>query len=141
MTIKTYHAEDKTARNGGRMVAPGQGAWLHSVKGVAPSQAVNVVGIVGTYVLTAHVYATGTPGDEATLTYVRQSNPGKKDARNSPHYKETFFIGPNGTLEGGSTAQFYVASGNAVYLRVDASPKNKGAVKLSILDSDALALA
>ena len=59
-----YHREDKTSRARGRDLAPGNSFWLNIIDKAPTSQATNVVGGIGPYVLTQHVYATGgTPGD------------------------------------------------------------------------------
>lgn len=131
-----YHREDADARSRGRTMPPGAGFWLHTAKNQKISQASNLVGGVGNYALVAHIYGTGTPGDKVRIKYVWDLN-GKKSA----HYAHDFEVGVDGKLHGNAPFARAVASGIRVFLRIETPSSNKGTVKLSVADSDALLIA
>lgn len=131
---KHYHREDATARSGGRALAPGGQFYLHTDKNLPTSKASNVIGGVGPYSLTAHVYAEGLPGDTVDLAYMFQDVKAKK---NSDHYTETVVIGADGKAKVNVEFKRAAVNGTAVYLRCRAGKSNKGSVRVTVLDSDA----
>lgn len=133
--VKTYHNQDATARKSGRTVKPGEGFYLHITSGVAVSQASNIVGGIGAYSITPHVYATGTPGDvvEIVLLWDDTKTPGP----HSPHYIERLVVDKDGQIKASREFKRSVAQGYAVYLRASAPATNKGPVKFTVLDADA----
>lgn len=133
--VKTYHKEDKTARKSGRTVKPGQHFYLHTKTGAPTSNATNVVGGVGPYSITAHVYATGTPGDIVELQLLWDDT--KSKGSNSEHYAERLTVGKDGYIRASVEFKRAVALGYAVYARLTAAHANKGNVKVTVLDVDA----
>ena len=129
---KFYHLEDPTARNGGRILNPGDGLYLHTTRNVPNFNAVNCAGEIGPYSFVAHVYAEGKPGDELLLKYVWQNS-----GVNSAHYTERLTIGQNGQLNASRAFRRDVGAGDQVFLRLDGDPKNSGPIKITCLDSDA----
>lgn len=133
--VKTYHYEDATARKSGRTVKPGQGGYLHLEPGVPTSKASNVVGGVGEYSLTAHLYAQGTPGDVIVLRYLWDNT--RTAGPHSGHYEERLVVDKDGLIRASREFKRGVPSGFAVYLQFSAPATNKGSVKITVLDSDA----
>lgn len=134
--VKTYHYEDKTARTKGKTLAAGATTYLHTTLDAPSYNAVNVVGGVGPYSLTAHIYAEGKPGDAVDLCYLWDDT--KTAGPHSPNYTKRFVIGPDGKLFSGFETKKSVSPGFAVYLRASTPAANKSAVKITILDSDAM---
>lgn len=134
--VKTYSNQDKDARAGGRTVTPGGGFYLHDKAGLATSQAKNVVGGIGPYSITPHVYAAGTPGDVLELKLIWQDTKARPIA-NSPHYVERLVIDKDGQIRASREFKRAVADGYAVYVRLDAPSTNKGALTVTLLDCDA----
>jgi len=134
--VKTYHYQDKDARDAGRTIKPGAGFYLHDKAGLATSQAKNVVGGVGPYSITPHVYATGTPGDVVELTLIWQATKAKP-VKNSTHYVERLVVDKDGQIRASREFKRGVAAGDAVFVRIDAPKTNKGPVTVSLLDCDA----
>jgi len=133
--VKHYHTEDATARSGGRIVKPGNGFWLHRLKGQPISKASNVVGGVGPYTISLHVYAEGKPGDFVDVVLYWDAT--KTSGPHSPHYTHRVVIGRDGKARDNVTFQRGVASGDAVYARLGASASNTGDVKVTVFDADA----
>src|SRR5690606_13544394 len=79
-----YHTEDKDSRSKGRSLQPGAGFYIHTAAGRASSQASNLTKEVGKYLITLHVYATGTPGDVVEV-YLMWQNTKSKPVSNSTH--------------------------------------------------------
>lgn len=133
--VIAYHRADATARGKGRSVAPGAGFYLHTTAGVATSQATNIVGGIGNYSITTHIYATGTPGDvlEAVLWWDNTKTTGP----HSGHYVERVSIDKDGKLQASREFKRAVAAGFAVYFQVKAPSTNKGPVKVTVVDTDA----
>lgn len=134
--VKVYRRQDTTARKEGRVVAPGGGFYLHRTEGLATSQADNIVGGIGEYSITVHVYAEGTPGDVAEV-YLLWQDTKATPRTNSPHYVERIEIGADGTARRNFEFKRAVASGYAVYARLNAPSTNKGNVKVTVFDTDA----
>ena len=107
--------------------------YAHAVKVV---ESVNVPDVLNA--ITTHAYVEGTPGDTVDLVLVWQ-NQGVKPLTNSDHYVETVMIGSTGKAKTSTTFQRYVKSLDAVYLRATAGAGNKADVKVTRLDSDAVA--
>lgn len=132
-TVIAYHRQDKDARAGGRNITPGNGIYLNIESG-GSSNASNVVGGVGPYSLTAHVYAEGKPGDVVEVLYLWDL-PDK--AEHSPHYIETVVIPDEGYVRRSVEFKRAVMSGSRVFLRAQAPKSNAANVKITVLDSDA----
>lgn len=133
-TVIHYHRQDKDARAGGRSITPGNGIYLNIESG-GVSNASNVVGGVGNYSLTAHVYADGKPGDVVELLYVWDNTADNKP--HSPHYIETVVIPDEGYVRRSVEFKRAVSSGFRVFLRAQAPKSNAANVKITVLDSDA----
>lgn len=133
--VKTYHYQDATARKSGRTVRPGGSFYLHTTEGAPISGATNVVGNPGTYSITPHVYATGTPGDVVEIVLLWDAT--QTEGPHSPHYTERLVIDKDGQLKASREFKRGVAPYDAVYLRATAASTNKGDVKFSVLDADA----
>ena len=131
-----YHREDKTSRARGRVLAPGSSFWLNIVDKASMSQATNVVGGIGPYAITQHVYASGgTPGDAIDVQLYWDNT--KTDGPHSGHYTQRFVFDKNGIINGSVTSQRAVAAGYAVYANMRAPKTNKSSCKIAVFDTDA----
>lgn len=139
ITVKLYHREDATSRKSGRRLRPGSSFWLNTVDQADTTTATNVVGAVGEYSITLHVYAKGTPGDAVNVQLhwddTRTTGP------HSPHYLERIVFGADGQVNRSVTFHRGVDPGFAVYASCRAPVENHGDVRLSLYDSDALLFA
>lgn len=134
--VKHYQRQDKDARGGGRILKPGKHLYLNTASGAA-SSASNIVGGIGLYSITGHVYAEGQPGDQFDIVLVWQDVKTKPQPRQSAHYTETITLGRDGRARISREFKRGVSAGFAVYLRVVAHEANAGDVKLTLIDSDA----
>lgn len=139
--VIAYHREDKFARSRGRIIKPGAGLYLHTSVD-DPSKATNVVGGIGQYSITPHVYATGEPGEAVDLVLIWQTidKKTKKAVKNSQHYTERLVFDKEGRIHASREFKRYVGSKThnvAVYVRLEAPKSNKKDVKVTLLDSDA----
>ncbi len=135
ITVKTYFNRDKFAPTGGRTVAPGAGFYLHRTSSVI-SAADNVIGGVGPYSLTAHVYAEGTPGDALRVFYVVQ-NQNETPLTNSPHFVERLVFDKTGRINANVEFKWVAGLGDAVFLRCEGDAANTSNAKVTVLGSDA----
>ncbi|MCB2412462.1 D-alanyl-D-alanine carboxypeptidase family protein [Demequina sp. TTPB684] len=134
--VKHYHTQDATARNTGRMVEPGETFHLNTASGLGTDKASNIVGGIGPYVITLHIYAEGEPGDvlEVVLLWDDTTTSGP----HSNHYVERMDFDRDGRINRSVTFQHGVARGDAVYARLTAAPGNTApGVKVTVFDSDA----
>lgn len=117
-------------------LAPGSGYWLNSSATASGSQATNIVGGVGEYQFTTHVYAQGEPGDVLILTLfwddTRTSGP------HSGHFVQHIEANRFGDIYENTPFAREVRAGYAVYARLEAHPRNKGPVKVTRFATDAL---
>lgn len=131
-----YRRRDKTANGKNkRTMKPGTGLYLNQVN-ARVSNATNIVGGIGYYSITAHVYVTGTPGDTVDLVLVWQDTK-KNPRKNSRHFVETIEIGADGTAKRNVEFKRHVSRGFAVYARLETPKNNKGSVQVNLLDTDA----
>lgn len=130
-----YHREDATCRARGRDLAPGSSFWLNIIDKAATSQATNVIGGIGPYVLTQHVYATGTPGDAIDVQFYWDQT--TTDGPHSGHYTERMVFDKQGVINGSVTSQRAAGAGDAVYANLRTPSSNKGPAKVTVFDSDA----
>ncbi|MHC9046817.1 M15 family metallopeptidase domain-containing protein [Microbacterium saperdae] len=137
ITVKHYSRQDATAKASSRTLAPGAGFYLHTKTGVAVSQATNVVGGVGPYSVTPHVYAEGNPGDVLEVVLCWQDEKTKPKPAQSRHYVERLVIDKDGHVRASREFKRAVAAGFAVYLHLSAPKTNTGPVKVTRLDCDA----
>lgn len=138
--MKHYQRRDKTANGNmqkGRVLAPGKHLYLNE-KNTNASSATNIVGGIGYYSITPHVYIKGTPGDKVTVKLIwqdtRAKNPG---STNSPHYQETIPVEFDGHSRRSVEFKRHVSKGYAVYVHLEAHGKNKGDIEVLLLASDA----
>lgn len=132
---KHYRRRDKTANASKHRNLPvGSGFYLNQVN-TNVSNATNIVGGIGYYSITCHVYLTGTPGDKVDLVLIWQDTT-KKPRENSRHFVETIEIGADGTAKRNVEFKRHVSRGFAVYARLEAPKTNKSAVKVNLLDTD-----
>lgn len=134
--VKHYVTQDPSARGGGRTLGPGGQLYLSKVAGVSNSKATNVVGGIGSYSITPHVYAEGEPGDAVLLTLMWQ-NTKSNPRRNSNHYVERLVFDKDGQLQASREFKRAVASGYAVYVKINTPKSNVKPVKITLLDCDA----
>ena len=134
-----YHKQDPNARGAGRVLKPGTAFWLNTSKGAGASKASNLVGGIGTYSITPHVYATGTPGDVLELVLAWDDT--KSSGAHSLHYVERLVVDKDGRINASREFKRAVARGYAVYGRLTAPASNKGSVKVTLFDSDAFLFA
>lgn len=131
-----YRRRDKTANGKGkRTMKPGTGLYLNQVNAKV-SNATNIVGGIGYYSITSHVYVTGTPGDIVNLKLVWQDTK-KNPRKNSNHFIESIEIGADGTAKRNVEFKRHVSRGFAVYARLETPKNNKGSVQVNLLDTDA----
>lgn len=137
--VKTYRLQDAAAMAGKRTIAPGEHFYLSTDPKAGSASYSNVIGGQGYYVITAHVYAEGQPGDRVTVKYIRRYNPRKSNQKDSSHYPQSFMIPADGKLFENVTFQLTVVSKDPSDMRliIVADDDNKGAVKVTRLDSDA----
>jgi murein DD-endopeptidase MepM/ murein hydrolase activator NlpD len=133
--VKHYHYEDVDAKAGKRLLDPGEGFYLHTKAGQPTSQASNIVGGIGPYSITVHVYAEGEPGDVATVILYWDDT--KTSGPNSGHYAADVVIADTGTIATHFEFKRAVAAGYAVYANIHADKANKGVVKVTRFDTDA----
>lgn len=133
--VKSYHYQDATARSTGKVLKPGTRSYLHTTKDAPLFNAVNVVGGVGPYSITPHIYAEGQPGDvlELALLWDDTKTPGPHSA----HYLERLVLDRDGLIRASVEFKRQVASGYAVYVQVAAPEGNVEPVKITLLDCDA----
>lgn len=134
--VIAYHRQDTTARKSGRIVPPGEGFYLHRTEGLATSQADNIVGGIGAYSITVHVYAEGEPGDSVDV-YLLWQDTKARPRTNSFHYTESIELGSDGKAKRSFEFKRAVQSGYAVYARLNGSKANKADVKVTVFDTDA----
>lgn len=133
--VKHYHVEDATCKASGRKLSPGNGIWLNKNRNAPVSQATNIAGGVGPYIITQHVYATGTPGDSILVALYWDNT--KTSGAHSGHYIERMVFDEQGLIQRSVTSQRAVAKGFAVYGRLVAPETNKGPVNVTRFDTDA----
>lgn len=131
--VEPYSRKDKTAREGGRTVAPGGTFRLHDALGQPTSNGRNIVGRAGPYAIVTHVYAEGTPGDSVEVCLVRYAR-GEKP---SGHYVERAVLDRNGLARVNPGFQIPVSNGQRVFVELTALSTNTDPVKVTLLDSDA----
>ena len=130
-----YTRQDHAARNGGRTLNPGEHFYLNINKGAANSSASNIVGGVGQYSITPHVYAKGKAGDALDLVLIWSNDPsGKRPTSN--HYEERLVLDKTGNLKATREFKRRVDLGFSVYARVTAVKTNEDSVKVTLFDSD-----
>ena len=133
--VKHYHRQDAAARSkNGRTVAKGQAFHLNTALGAAASHATNIVGKVGAYSITLHVYAQGTPGDALDVVLLWDDT--RTSGAHSAHYVEHMVFDKDGFIRGNVEFKRGVAAGNAVYARISAPASNKGTAKVTVFDAD-----
>lgn len=126
-TVIHYHKPYRKTRN----IKPKERLYLVNAKG----EKENVVGGVGPYTLTAHLYGDGfAPGDILELRYDWYDTKTKKT---SPHYLHRVEADKHGMIRENATFMRAVPAGSAVYLSVYAGQANKKPGTVFLLDSDA----
>ncbi|WP_449407989.1 M23 family metallopeptidase [Microbacterium maritypicum] len=136
LKVLSYSRQDHTARNGGREIAPGANFHLNTTPKAPPHNATNIVGGIGPYSITVHVYAEGAPGDVVEVVLLWQ-NINDKPITSSPHYTERLTLDRDGKIRANFEFKRGVEAGGMVLVRLDAVATNKGSVKVTCLDSDA----
>lgn len=133
--VIAYRREDKKSRSGGRTIAAGDGFWLHLDANATSSKASNIVGGIGEYSITTHVYAEGAPGDLVDIALYWDDT--KSAGPHSPHYTETLVFDRDGQIRASREFKRAVKAGYAVYARLNADAGNKAPVKVTVFDTDA----
>lgn len=137
-TPVAYRKKDQKAFDTSRIVQPGDGFYLHTDPKQPTKNAANIVGAVGEYSITLPIYLEGNPGDVIDLVLRFVTNPGKKGATSSDHYRHRFIIGETGFAYDEAHFEPYVGSKAgpvAVYARLDAPKTNRGPVTVHRFDS------
>lgn len=134
--METYHREDRNARD----LAPGAQTYLRDV---AKNTDLNVVGQVGAYAITPHLYAEGLdPEDSLQIVLVWENTANDPpSSKMSPHYAESVRANRDGVINHTVTFQRGVASGDMVFVRVTAPETNKNTAKITLIDCDAYSFA
>lgn len=136
LTVLHYARADKHSEIGsGRTLRPGDHIYLNTKDGRAQG-ATNIVGGVGPYSITPHVYAEGQPGDAVELMLMWQDTKARP-VKNSPHYTERLVFDDDGKLQASREFKRAVKAGDAVYVRVRAADDNRGLCRITLLRSDA----
>lgn len=130
--VRYYQRQDRDARSKGRTLSPGRHVYLNTKSG-GPSNAANIVGGVGPYSITLHLYAKGEPGDVLGLMLIWQD----RNGRRSHHYNHHVSFDKDGLIRENVTFKRAVASGYSVFARVQSSSKNKKSATINLFDSDA----
>ncbi|MFJ4173419.1 M23 family metallopeptidase [Microbacterium sp. NPDC089696] len=136
LKVLSYSRQDHTARNGGRQLAPGANFHLNTTPKAPPHNATNIVGGIGPYSITVHVYAEGTPGDVVEVMLLWQ-NVNDKPIKSSAHYTERLTLDRDGKVRANFEFKRGVEAGGMVLVRLDAVATNRASVKVTCLDSDA----
>lgn len=135
--VKHYFNDDgKARRKGGVDLKPNASTWLKKDAKAASSQADNIVGGVGEYQFTVHVYAEGKPGDVVDLVLAWDNT--KTKGAHSMHFVERIEIGADGFARRNVPFARAVATGYAVYARLATPAGNKEPVKVTRFAADAL---
>lgn len=131
--VIAYEKSDKFIGKPSRTLKAGAGIYLHTEVD-KPGAAENIIGAVGQYSITGHVYAEGQPGDVIELLTVWQVN-----GTNSNHYQERLTLDRDGKIKANVEWKNEALPDNrtSVFLRVQADPGNKADVKITHLSSDA----
>lgn len=129
--VKTYRIEDAKARKAGRTLNPGEHFYAHRDPAVANDKAENIVGGIGPYQFTGHVYAEGMPGDALELTLVWANG-----AKRSPHYVERFEFDRDGLIRRSVPFQRAVTAGDRVFAQLRADLDNRAHARVTVLDVD-----
>lgn len=130
--VQTYHSEDRTAR----ALAPGEQTFLHND---SAGLDVNIVGGIGPYVITSHIYADGlTPGDALDVALIWENTANAEPWKHaSEHYTQRLVADTQGVIRDSTTFQRGVVSGDMVFVRVTAPSTNRGPAQVSLIDADA----
>ena len=131
LTVRTYRVQDATARAAGRVIPPGDRFYVAADN---PDARVNLIGGVGPYTVTLHLYGKGTPGDAVDVNLVRSNVQEMKD---SPHYIHRFVVDRDGDVFGSVSFQIDAPLGSAIYARATAVSTNTAPVRVTLFDSDA----
>lgn len=132
--VKIYNREDASLKQP-RNLIPGGGFWLKNAPNQPTSQADNIVGGIGPYMITVHVYAEGAEGDEVSVQLFWDDT--KTAGPHSGHFAETFTIGKSKLLRKNVTFQRQVPAGYAVYAQMTAPKTNSGPIKVTRFATDA----
>ena len=131
-----YHREDAKAKaSGGRSLTAGKAFWLNTSASASDSAASNIVGGIGDYSITCHVYADGTPGDTVQVKLAWDDT--NSSGAHSYHYNEVIEIPATGHARRSFEFKRGVAKGYAVYMNVEAGDQNNDVVKVVRADTDA----
>lgn len=128
--LKHYHYEDRQ----GRKLAPGGQMFLNNGK-----SDLNVVGGIGTYSITPHVYVSGlAEGDSVQIMLVWENTKYAKPSEHpSGHYAETVRANRDGNVNHSVEFKRGVAKGDMVFVRVTAPASNVNTGTVTLIDSDA----
>lgn len=136
-TVIHYFRDDPNASGAGRTLAPGGQVFLNVERGAGMNAASNLVGGVGYYSITPHVYAEGAEGDAIELALVWQDEKTKPRPSGSPHFVERVEIGRGGLIRASREFKRAVSNGFAVYLRITTPRENRSSVRVTRAASDA----
>lgn len=134
--VKHYYTDDAKAKlAGGVKLAPGASFWLNIDPKSRNSNASNVVGGIGEYQFTVHLYAEGKAGDVVDVA-LAWDDPNRTD--HSMHFVERVQLGADGTARRNFSFARAVASGFRVYAKATAGASNLGPVSVTRFATDAL---
>lgn len=133
--VKVYRYTDGTAASKSqRTVKAGTSFWLNTVNGAGVSQASNIVGGIGEYSITAHVYADGgVPGEKVDVQLFWDNT--KTSGPHSGHYIQTFVFDKDGKIRGNVEFKRGVQAGYAVYANFKSHSTKD--IKVSVFATDA----
>lgn len=133
--VKVYRRTDGTAASAkGRTVKAGGSFWLNTTNGADVSKATNIVGGIGEYSLTTHVYADGgVPGEKVDVQLYWDNT--KTTGPHSGHYVQTFVFDKDGKIRDQVEFKRGVTAGYAVYANFKSHSTKD--IKVTVFATDA----
>lgn len=131
LKVKHYAFQDRRSR----ALAPGEQTFLNP----AGKKDQNVVGSVGPYSITPHVYAEGMePGDvlEVSLNWQNTKDAPEPWKNSSEHYVERVTADRDGKIKASREFKRAVKNGDMVYVRVRADKGNQKPATVTLIDCD-----
>lgn len=132
IVMKNYHYQDRRAKS----LKPGTYVFQRSADNRLDQ---NIVGGVGPYSITPHLYADGLDeGDSLQIQLVWENTKNKPASSvQSAHYSEIVRANRDGVINHSVEFKRAVAAGDMVFVKITAPRSNKRTARITVLDSDA----